>query len=279
MAALEDQLPDLIKQTPKILPMVYADLAQPSVIKVGKALETVFEFSTSLLLPLKLLNEKFKINFERNLNDYKKKIESIPEEKICDVNPQIGTPIIERLTYTTNEEIADLFTTLLSKATSTETLSQAHPSFVQFVERLSVDEARLIKFLKSQLEKGWDFIPFISFRGVIDIMSRSFRKIDHRVTLLPLQIKFLFPQNVVTYIDNFISMGIFDCTHGNYKSEDKFYEAILKRSNYEVIKNDFIESGEFKDVKYDKSYIQITDFGKLFINACTMDETKTNTIV
>ncbi len=237
MAALEDQLPDLIKQTPKILPMVYADLTQPSVIKVGKALETVFEFSTSLLLPLKLLNEKFKINFERNLNDYKKKIESIPEEKICDVNPQIGTPIIERLTYTTNEEIADLFTTLLSKATSTETLSQAHPSFVQFVERLSVDEARLIKFLKSQLEKGWDFIPFISFRGVIDIMSRSFRKIDHRVTLLPLQIKFLFPQNVVTYIDNFISMGIFDCTHGNYKSEDKFYEAILKRSNYEVIKN------------------------------------------
>jgi len=82
-----------------------------------------------MLLPIKLLNEKFKLNFERNLDDYKKKLEAIPEEKICDVNPQIGTPIIEKLTYTTNEEIADLFTSFLTKASNTETVNQDHPSF------------------------------------------------------------------------------------------------------------------------------------------------------
>ena len=57
----------LVKQTPKILTTIYGDLAQPSVKKVGFALETVFEFSTSFLLPVKLLNEKFKLNFEKRL--------------------------------------------------------------------------------------------------------------------------------------------------------------------------------------------------------------------
>ena len=67
------EIAGLIKQTPQILTTIYSDAAQPSVRKVGQALETVFEFSTSILLPVKLLNEKFKLNFERNLNNYKKK--------------------------------------------------------------------------------------------------------------------------------------------------------------------------------------------------------------
>ena len=123
-----NELIGIVKESPQILATIYGYLAQPSVKKVGAALETVFEFSTSLLLPLKLLNEKFKLNFEKRLNDYKKKLEQIPEEKICEVNPQIGTPIIEKLSYTTNDEIADLFTSLLAKASSSETVNFAHPS-------------------------------------------------------------------------------------------------------------------------------------------------------
>ena len=77
---MDNQIAELIKATPNILGQVYEDLAQPSVKAVGNALGTVFEFSTSILLPVKLLNEKFKLNFTKNLNDYKKKLEEIPEE-------------------------------------------------------------------------------------------------------------------------------------------------------------------------------------------------------
>ena len=63
------------------------------------------------------------------------------------MNPQIGVPIIEKLGYITNDEIADLFTNLLTKASSVDTVNLAHPSFVQLIERLSVDEARIIKYL------------------------------------------------------------------------------------------------------------------------------------
>ena len=260
----EKQIVGLIKQTPQILSSVYVDLAQPSVRKVGQALETVFEFSTSILLPLKLLNEKFKINFQRNLNDYRKKIENIPEEKLCDVNPQIGTPIVEKLTYTTNEEIADLFTTLLSKASSIDTLNQAHPSFVQLIERLSVDEARLIKYLN-----GKSFIPSISFRGT-PITGEGFIELRKNATLLPYEVDFIFPNNVLTYIDNLESMGILDTKHGNYKTDEAFYKPILEKYNYETRRKDAVEKGTYKDIEYDKSYLQITEFGKSFIVACTM---------
>ena len=64
--------------------------------------------------------EKFKLNFKKQLNEYKEKLEQIPEEKQCEVHPQIGTPIIEKLSYTAYEEVADLFTTLLANASNVD---------------------------------------------------------------------------------------------------------------------------------------------------------------
>ena len=157
---MDNQITELVKGIPNILGQVYEDLAQPSVKAVGNALGTVFEFSTAILLPVKLLNEKFKLNFTKNLNDYKKKLEEVPEEKRCEVHPQIGTPIVEKLTYTTNDEIADLFTTLLANASNIDMVNTAHPSFANMIERLSPDEARIIKYLK-----GKEDIQYCDFRG------------------------------------------------------------------------------------------------------------------
>ena len=256
------ELIGLVKETPQILLTIYGDLAQPSVKKVGTALETVFEFSTSLLLPVKLLNEKFKINFEKRLNDYKEKINSIPEEKLCEVNPQIGTPLIEKLSYTTNDEIADLFTNLLIKASSTETVNLAHPAFVQLIERLSVDEARIVKHL---LHK--DIIPCISFRAQLN-QGGGFQEILRNGTLLQFEIELLFPQNIKTYLDNLTSMGILDISHGMHKKSEEIYNPICEKYNYEMVKENYTKTNAFKDVTKHKSYYQITDFGKAFIRAC-----------
>lgn len=250
----------LIKQSPQILSTIYSDLAQPSVKKVGQALETVFEFSTSILLPVKLLNEKFKFNFERNLNNYKKKLDEIPDEKICDVNPQIGTPIIEKLTYTTNEEIADLFTSLLSKASNIDTVNEAHPSFIQLIERLSVDEARIIKFLN-----GKDIIPSITIKANAK-EGGGFNLIVKNATLLQSQVKLIFPQNINTYLDNLTCLGILDISHGFHKMDETIYKPLAEMYKIEILDNQYKSFG-FKSVTYDKSYFQITNYGKQFIKA------------
>ncbi len=254
------EIAGLIKQTPQILTTIYSDAAQPSVRKVGQALETVFEFSTSILLPVKLLNEKFKLNFERNLNNYKKKIEEIPDDKICDVNPQIGTPILEKLTYTTNEEIADLFTSLLSKASNIDTLNQAHPSFIQLIERLSVDEARLIKFLN-----GKDFIPSISIKANIK-GGNGFEILFRNATLLQFQVNLVFPQNINTYLDNLTCLGILDISHGFHKLDKMLYQPIADKYNVQQLDSQYKLKG-YENVEFDKCFYQITDYGKQFISA------------
>ena len=259
---MANELIGLVKETPQILTTIYGDLAQPSVKKVGTALETVFEFSTSLLLPVKLLNEKFKLNFEKRLNEYKLKIDSIPEEKLCEVNPQIGTPLIEKLSYTTNDEIADLFTNLLIKASSIDTVNLAHPAFVQLIERLSVDEARIINHLSNK-----DIIPCISFRAMLSEQN-GFHEILKNGTLIQFEIELLFPQNIKTYLDNLTSMGILDISHGLHKNSDEVYNPIFKAYDYESVKETYTKTNAFKDVTKHKSFYQITDFGKAFIKAC-----------
>lgn len=255
-----NEIVGIIKQTPQILTTIYSDVAQPSVKKVGQALETVFEFSTSMLLPIKLLNEKFKLNFERNLNNYKTKLEHIPDEKICDVNPQIGTPIVEKLTYTTNEEIADLFTSLLSKASNIDTVNQAHPSFIQLIERLSVDEARIIKFLDDV-----EYIPSISIKANLK-EDKGFNFLKRNATLLQFQINLIFPQNINTYLDNLTSLGILDINHGFLKTDDNIYSPIADKYKVTELDEQYKASG-YESVDYDKSYFQITDYGKQFIKA------------
>lgn len=257
-----NELIGLVKETPQILITIYGDLAQPSVKKVGTALETVFEFSTSLLLPVKLLNEKFKLNFEKRLNEYKAKIDSIPEEKLCEVNPQIGTPLIEKLSYTTNDEISNLFTNLLAKASSTDTVNLAHPGFIQLIERLSVDEARLLLHLNKK-----DTIPCISLRAHMTD-DKGFIEILRNGTMLQFEIELLFPQNIKTYLDNLSSMGVLDSSHGLYKINEDIYNPLFEKYNYEKINKVYIESGAYEKVEKSKSYYQITDFGKAFINAC-----------
>lgn len=253
----------IVKETPQILTTIYQDLAQPSVKKVGTALETVFEFSTSMLLPIKLLNEKFKLNFEKRLNEYKNKLDEIPVEKICEVNPQIGTPIIEKLSYTTNEEIADLFVNLLTKASSIDTVNFAHPSFVQLIERLSVDEARLVKHFLNL-----DFIPCISFRAHSSNASVGFFEILKYSTMLQFDVDLLFPKNIKTYLDNFVSMGILDISHGLFKMDNQIYDPIYAKYDYDELSIAYSTENGFKSLEKKKSYYQITDFGKAFIIAC-----------
>ena len=230
--------------------------------KVGAALETVFEFSTSFLLPIKLLNEKFKLNFEKILNDYKDKLNSVSEEYICEVNAQIGTPLIEKLSYTTNDEIADLFTNLLTKASSTKTVNLAHPSFVQLIERLSVDEARIIKHLINM-----DIVPCITFRAHMK-ENKGFIEILKNGKMLQFEIELLFPTNITTYLDNLTSMGIIDISHGLRTMNDNIYNPIYEKYEYEKISERYTRIDTFSHVEKKTSYFQITNFGKTFIIAC-----------
>ncbi len=258
---MNNEISEIIKSSPKVLEQVYVDLAQPSVRAVGVALGTVFEFSTSMLLPLKLLNEKFKLNFTKRLNEYKDKLNSIPEEDRCEVHPQIGTPIIEKLSYTTTDEIADLFTSLLASASNKGKVNMAHPSFVGIIERLSTDEARIIQYLKGKEE-----IEYCEFRGNLKD-NKGFIPILSRATLLRRDVKLDYPTNLEAYLANFVSLGILIDMDTVHKVDTSVTDQICQYYCLNDLRTELVPK-TFTSIVVKRSYFSVTKLGQMFINAC-----------
>jgi hypothetical protein len=245
-----------------LLGLLYKDSTQPSVKAVGDALGTVLEYITIPKYYFKGVSEKARLTFENNMGDFKEKLSQKNPKLIIPVNPQIGVPIIEKLKYITNEEIADLFTTLLTKASFEETVNQAHPAFLQILDKLSVDEARILKHLVDK-----DYVPFLNITIKYN-KSDGVKKFMHHATMLTDLVALSFPENINLYIDNLIVSGIFASAGDVYKLDENLYNDILKKIHYKEMRDSVIEMENIEDLLVKKGYFQITDLGQAFIKAC-----------
>ena len=255
------EIVEAITGVPNVLGQIYTDVASPTAKAIGNALGTVFEFSTSFLLPVKLLNEKFKANFIRRLSEYNEKLQEIPEERRCEVHPQIGTPIIEKLTYTTTDEIADLFTTLLARASDTEQTNLAHPSFIGIIEHLSIDEAAIIKYLKDKA-----YVEYCDIRGNMG-SNKGFHTIIPRQTLIPQEVELMYPQNMQAYLSNFESLGLIYDKSTLHKIDTQEEEKIKEYIDYKSLVSQLVPS-YFESLSIHRSYFEVTQLGSMFIKAC-----------
>lgn len=258
---MNEDIKDIVSSSPKVLESLYGDLAQPGVKAIGQALGTALEFCTSLLLPIKLLNEKFKLNFAKRLNEYKTKLEAIPEDKRCEVHPQIGLPIIEKLTYTTCDEIADLFTSLLASASSSDTANTAHPAFISMIERMSPDEARVLEYLKDKEE-----IQYCDINAYSNQHS-GYKTISEHVTMIADDVTLIYAENTNAYLANFVSLGILRDEKGTFKIDKTQYNRIREKCHVEELTEKFVPM-IYKSIEVVESYYQVTPFGRLFIQAC-----------
>lgn len=253
-------LPELTKGSMQLVNQFYQDLAQPTVQTIGKTLGTTFEFATIPALALGFATEKVKANFAHKLEEYKKKLDKIPEEDRCIVEPEIGEPIIRNLMNTTNDQIADLFTTLLANASNVKTLDKAHPKFAQIVQNMTPDEALIIQYLKGKKD-----ICYVDFRGNVH-SGKGYIEIMKFVTKIDLEVNLSFPRNINAYISNLISLGVLQDMAGQFKTNDSLYEEIEK-IYLPKLEQQLVPS-RFSKISAERSFFQVTDFGKLFINAC-----------
>lgn len=254
-------LPEVAKGSMQLVGQFYHDLAQSTVQTIGKTLNTTFEFATIPALAMQFATEKVKANFAKRLDEYKKKLDKIPEEERCIVEPEIGEPIIRNLMNTTNDQIADLFTTLLANASNVKTLDKAHPKFAQIVQNMTPDEALIIEYLK-----GRDFICYVDFRGEFTSPEKGYINLKRYVTMIDVEVKLSYPENINAYISNLASSGILLDMVGTYKVNDALYKEIEKYHKPQLEQQ--LNPNVYSKITTEKSYFQITDFGKLFINAC-----------
>lgn len=282
---------------------LYRDLFKPGMKKAGEALETVLDGANLILLPLKLLNSKSRIYFQRNLNTYSDKLNNVRELNSTKVPQYVGLPIIDKLTYLDQNELAEAFINLLAKASFDETLKLVHPTYITILNNLSADEAKILFNFKNTIR-----IPFIDIyihrfvekfkkpdfmntEGVktkqqllemIDYGTQNkedlYIKSSGNLTGIEKRLDLIFPENIDIYIENLQQNGLISFERERINREDLNKYDKLIDEDYKDIKKDAekaiseFDNSQF-EVKLDirKGYIEFTELGKGFIKACIKD--------
>lgn len=253
-----------------LLKEVYTDIAQPGVKKVGLALETVLDFTNTLLIPIKLMNERSKVFLLTHMNKYKENMEDIEESKIAVVPPELGVPILQKLTHTTNETIADMFINLLTKASALETSGSAHPRFIEIINSLSVDEAKILEYLAVN---NFSYTPFILFRAS-KLTDHDFTYTKTERTGLEKVVELMYPSNINLYLDNLVGLGIlrrvdgFVPISGNKMTPEELEK--LYDSDKQTLKehiNNKPDAGHYSIEKV-VGHFDVTKIGSSFLKTC-----------
>jgi hypothetical protein len=254
---MDKELIDCIKNSSELIKIIYEDGAQPAVRNVGKALGTIFDKPNIWLLPMWLNNEKAKAIFMRNLEKFKESLYKEDEEEIVEVIPEIGVPILNKLSYIQNEDIAAMFVNLLVTASIKTTEGNAHPSFVNIISNLSSDEAKILNAIKTDLfiQRLYPFIDVVTVIG-----KDQWIKTGAYLTSIEHEMDLLFPENISLYLENLISLGLlFPNEYGI--SDTKIYEYIVERYKKEY-------DLDREDRKIIRRSFEVTYKCKRFMSAC-----------
>ncbi|GGA06557.1 hypothetical protein GCM10008018_60530 [Paenibacillus marchantiophytorum] len=260
---LLDKAPDLNE--------IYKDLAQPAIRKLSIALETTIELCNTTLLPIRLLNAKANTIYQKNIKKLSNELEKIQLEDVTTIPPELGVPILEKLSYTTNEEISNLFIQLLTKSSSTKTIHMAHPSYIKIIESISSDEAILLSFL-SRRKTAIPVLRHKLFSKEIINGYETFSYISIHTSMLEFtnEINLLFINNFAVYIDNLIGLGLLEVNYTNFLPPESQYDEIDQKyrdsrsTDVTKIFNNDIHSR----IEFDRGYVSLTQFGIAFIKAC-----------
>lgn len=249
----------------------YDDVLSNPGKKLSDALCTVLDVGNTILWPIKWANERTRIYFQSNLDKYQRKLEQIPEEKLLPVQPEIAIPILERFARTSNEELSTAFVNLLTSASSSDTAKSAHPGFIQLIDRLSVDEAKILAYLSNQFEfDGGAGLACLTVRKFEKQRSQgTYRFVLRNQTLVQQRVKGLsFPSNDHLYLDNLEALGVLKLVERYPSSFIKDFESIEKVYVNTIDAAFGDQSIKSKTMDTSRHMYLLTDFGEMFIGAC-----------
>jgi len=258
----EEQITKMAAEVAKILAKdIYGDALKPGMTQIGKAIETVLGLGNTVLTPIAMVNDKVKNIREKNLIRLESKLKEIEPAKIADIHPEIAVPVLRKLDYTENEDLANLFLNLLKTAANIDTAHLAHPAFVNLISNISPDEAKILNFMS----KG-ECLCHINIKT--NNINGSFSSFGLYTTILEFEDILQFKTNSKIYLSNLIGLGIISDfaspkNHPQISKIEEFLSPEWKRLS---------ELSTIKNQKFIRGSYALTDFGELFVKCCTKND-------
>ena len=247
-------------KSPELLKEIYGDLAKPGVRQVGQAIGDLLGLGATVLIPLRLLTATFSEFEKRCYERLAMRFSSIEDENIIAVTPEIGVPLLERLSYSSDEHISSLYIELLATAADKSKVDDAHPSFVNVIANLCPDEARILTHFSEEI----DSIPFIEVRYTAPDHFKI--KYDLVSNFPNLKINMA---NVPLYLSNLSALGIIHIDR-NKSLQMGDYDNIIRYAQDKLnVLDKMEEAGITYSVAYERCAGMLLPYGQRFIKSCT----------
>lgn len=157
-----------------------------------------------------------KATYAKNLKSFCDELEQENPQNITTAPPEIAVPIMERMSYTENERLANMFITLLKHASTYNDVGKVHPAFIHIIDRLSADEAKILAELpdNGKLSSGALYIINIiaTTRKVLEDENREIPVLNavDRWVLNDQLVNFDIPNAKHLYLVNLKSLGLIE---------------------------------------------------------------------
>lgn len=261
----EKDMVDIAKEaTKEIAKDVYSDAVKPVVKPTGEIVGLVPRAIKAALCPL----EKWIMQREYNIAETKKlleeKLQNTPPEFIEPPEPHIAVPTMQYISYCMdNTELRDMYANLLANSMNKVVKNGVHPGFVEIIKQLSPDEAKILKYMKSN-----STMPTITLRyedengSGIDII-KNFSNVGELS-------KCERPNEVAKYFDNLIRLGLLTSAESMSSLTDKSLYEPLKNHRWVIphSTDDKAKQKGFAKVNFGESFVELTSYGRSFCDIC-----------
>ncbi len=259
-SAIVKTVTDLAKTIP-----IYQDTIQPAAKEVGKSLQVVAKTVNIALAPIKALVWSYEKLEQFIGNEVSEKLQNTPDSDIQTPKANIAVPALQGLMISEDEpELQELFANLLAAAMDKHTASYAHPAFVEAINQMTPDEAKLMRYFTTT-----KYLPTITIRNEKKDGPGGFDVIRH-LSLLGEKAACESPELTTIGIDNLIRLGLIEIPKTyNYIDTTVYDEIINHTKTKEVLER--IDGIVDRKSEIVLEAIVITELGRQFISICVKD--------
>ena len=274
-----------------LLPTIYKDLAQPTAQTVGQALGSI---AGLVLRPIGRCADIA----TKNLLKFADKLDKEERDNIMPPDPNIGVPILQKLSYTEEEELVGLYTELLKNNCLKDKKGDVLPAYVDMISRLSSDEIKIINYIfkgkyvvsipmaslatshpelmkkidqnaidnTNEVSCSFHEIPFLEVRSHLktknewNTLIKYFTDISDRVDIQK-------PENISLYFENLKAAGIFQIDNDIFSVPETVYNHLEKSET--IIQQKVSIESQGRKIILKKGRISFTDLGLSFLKCCS----------
>jgi len=234
---------------------------------LGKSALTITKTINNALLPLAAVNFAFdkarKYFSEKFEQDLSEKAAKIPPEDLVEPKASIAGPTLQGLAFTHEEDnLKDMFLSLLATAMDGRVAPEAHPAFVEIIKQLTSEEAALLR----SILKTEGLIPIVKV-GLVNKDGSTWSTLyTHLLSLSNSETGDQVENSKCpAMVDNWIRLGLVEVDYTRSIHHDTVYDWIENRP--EVVKLKEENKTEEYQVDFAKGIIFKTALGNQFAKA------------